>query len=210
MKKGLFTILAAGLLAGGANAAQIDLQGVDGSAKATVNGTGTMNLVIITAAVDATNVSFANAFLDTNNDNADVTDATGGQAGWTYDRSAFKYPAELDEAGGNGRTLLVTATAEAADIRKNDRRQATGRAIEGRSVRQRRKPMPLPLSGRCPVELEPSGKGTARRQRFDRVIPAGLRANVGDRGRCAAQPDEHAVDRRVDVRRHHGRVARAP
>jgi hypothetical protein len=101
MKKGLFAILAAGLLAGGANAAQIDLQGTDGSAKATVDGTGTMNVVIITYAVDATQVSFVNAFLDTNNDNADVESASAAQAGWTYDTSAFKFPAELDEAGGN-------------------------------------------------------------------------------------------------------------
>ena len=51
-----------------------------------------------------------------------------------------------EHRSGNGRKLLVTATAEAACIRKDGRRQAAGRAIEGRSVRQRRKPMPLPLS----------------------------------------------------------------
>lgn len=101
MKKGLFTILAAGLLAGGAIAGQIDLQNAaDGSAKLTVDGSGTMNLVFITAAIDSINVSFVNAFLDTNNDNATVESTTGGQA-WTYDRSAFKLPAALDEAGGN-------------------------------------------------------------------------------------------------------------
>jgi len=51
-----------------------------------------------------------------------------------------------ERRAGNGRKLLVTATAEVADIRKDDHRQADGRAIEGRSVRQRWKPMPLPLS----------------------------------------------------------------
>jgi len=34
------------------------------------------------------------------------------------------------QPGGNGRKLLAIATAKAADIRKGDRRQATGRAIE--------------------------------------------------------------------------------
>jgi len=100
MKKGLFTVLAAGLLAGTVNAAQIDLQATDGSSKATVDGTGTVNVVIITGAVDATPVAFVNAFLDASNGNADVTNAVGGQ-NWTYDRTAFKYPAELDAAGGN-------------------------------------------------------------------------------------------------------------
>jgi hypothetical protein len=100
MKKGLFMVLAAGLLAGSVNAAQIDLQGTDGSNKVVVDGTGTLNVVIITAAVDATPVAFVNAFLDATNGNADVTNAVGGQ-NWTYDRTAFKYPAELDLAGGN-------------------------------------------------------------------------------------------------------------
>lgn len=100
MKKGLFTVLAAGLLAGSVNAAQIDLQATDGSAKATVDGTGTVNVVIITAAVDATPIAFVNAFLDADNTLADVENAVGGQ-NWTYDRSAFKYPAELDLTGGN-------------------------------------------------------------------------------------------------------------
>jgi MYXO-CTERM domain-containing protein len=106
MKKGLFTILAAGLLAGSAYAGQIDLQNADdGSAKITIDGagagTGTMNVVFITSSLDTVNnVGFINAFLDASNGDADVASVTGGQA-WTYDRSAFKLPAELDSAGGN-------------------------------------------------------------------------------------------------------------
>jgi hypothetical protein len=102
MKKGLFTVLAAGLLAGSVNAGQIDLQNAgDGSAAIDVTTTADVNLVIITAAVDTIPVSFVNAFLDTDNDFGQVSAVSGGQAGWTYDRSAFKLPAELDETGGN-------------------------------------------------------------------------------------------------------------
>lgn len=102
MKKGLFTVLAAGLLAGGVNAAQIDLQNAsDGSAAIDIATTGNVNVVMITAAVDSIQVSFVNAFLDTDNDLGQVSAVSGGQAGWTYDRSAFKLPAELDDAGAN-------------------------------------------------------------------------------------------------------------
>jgi hypothetical protein len=102
MKKGLFTILAAGLLAGGAIAGQIDLQNAaDGSAKIDITTYGNVNLVWIGGATDTIPVSFINAFLDADNDIGEVSNVTGGQGGWTYDRSAFKLPAELSLTGGN-------------------------------------------------------------------------------------------------------------
>jgi hypothetical protein len=108
MKKGLFAVLAAGLFVGSVSAAEIGLQNAaDGSAKLTLDGFtgeyGYLNLVIKTYDADtpgSLDVSFVNAFLDATNDNADVGSVAGGQ-NWTYDRTAFKLPAELDEAGGN-------------------------------------------------------------------------------------------------------------
>jgi len=131
MKKGLFTILAAGMLASAANAIVIDLQNAaDGSAKITLSPTadGNVNLVIITNTLDTFNVSFVNAFLDSSNDDADVVGLTEGQPGWdkndgsgnsAYDRSAFKLPAELDEAGGN-EYGLVTGDQDFGDALPND------------------------------------------------------------------------------------------
>lgn len=100
MKKGLFMILAAGLLASSANAAILKMVAGDGSGKATIDGSGNIYVAIETAAVDSISVSFVNAFFNTDNDLAQV-DAVAGQLNWTYDRSAFKLPAVLDEAGGN-------------------------------------------------------------------------------------------------------------
>jgi hypothetical protein len=100
MKKGLFAILAAGLLAGSANAATLKMVASDGSSKATIDGSGQIYVAVVTGATDTISVSFVNAFFDASNQSATVENAVG-QLNWTYDRSAFKYPASLDLTGGN-------------------------------------------------------------------------------------------------------------
>jgi hypothetical protein len=104
MKKGLFAVLAAALLAGSANAAVIDLQNAaDGSSKLTLDAgvEGFANVVVTTNAADTINVAFVNAFLNADNDLALVTSWSGGQ-NWTYDRSAFegKGDVHISQDGG--------------------------------------------------------------------------------------------------------------
>jgi hypothetical protein len=61
-----------------------------------------------------------------------------------------------------GSVLRRRLPLEAADLRKEESCGRGGRVPEGRSAKQRRKPMPTPLSSGCPAEPELSGEGTAK------------------------------------------------
>lgn len=98
-------VIAAGLMVGSANAATLFLaNAADGTGSLTLGGgeSGTVNIMLTTVAGEPTAVAFVNAFLDLDSAvcDTDVTAVTHGQTDpqWTYDTSAYKLPAELDDA----------------------------------------------------------------------------------------------------------------
>jgi len=106
---GLFAVLAAMLLVGSANAAVLWMSdsagntGLDLTAGA-YPGTGDMQIRLTTGALDTINIAFINAFLNTTGagvdaDSVDVIGVAGGNGDWTYDRSAFTLPADIDQTG---------------------------------------------------------------------------------------------------------------
>ena len=94
---------------------------------------------------------------------------------------------------GNGRKSLAAAPAEATEIRKDDSSGSERQGERGRSVRQRRKSMPLPLS------RPSSGTGAFGQRDRERVfgeVAIFHRGLAGDRPRqqCSGRIPEKVPD----------------
>ena len=83
------------------------------------------------------------------------------------------------------------------------------RATEGRSARQRLRPMPNPLSGGCPAEPEPSGEGTANRDPVETAMfQQAIGTGTSERQQCregrpdpGTRPEQRCSGRRPEGRK---------
>lgn len=113
MKKVLMSLLVAGLMVSGAQAATIFLaNSADGSGKLEIpeGGIGSMDIRVKSEVGDAVGIAFINAFLDSTDDNLCVDSITHGQPTppWKYDQTSFDFDSclHLSATGGNEYALV--------------------------------------------------------------------------------------------------------
>jgi hypothetical protein len=94
---------------------------------------------------------------------------------------------------GNGRKLQPRSHDRQSKDPQGSKPRKTWRAMEGRSARQRLRPMPNPLSESSPAEPEPSGEGTANRDPIGTAVPIGDRKRV--EARCKPEGSPTGTDR---------------